>query len=83
MTEIQELEIAAMFNAAKGIFDEAIKTMKQATALEEANPPPSGPPTVIKPPHELLGEILLRAGRPEEDAQQFATSLRSHPNRAR
>ena len=83
MTEIQELEIAAMFNAAKGIFDEAIKTMKQATALEEANPPPSGPPTVIKPPHELLGEILLRAGRPKEAAQQFATSLRSHPNRAR
>jgi hypothetical protein len=83
MTEIQELEIAAMFNVAKGIFDEAIKTMKQATALEEAMPPPSGPPTVIKPPHELFGEILLRADRPKEAAQQFATSLRRHPNRAR
>jgi predicted Zn-dependent protease len=57
--------------------------MKQATALEEAMPPPSGPPTVIKPPHELFGEILLRAGRSQEAAQQFATSLRRHPNRAR
>jgi hypothetical protein len=83
MTEIQELEIAAMFNVAKGHFDDAIKSMKQATALEDAMPPPSGPPTVIKPPHELFGEILLRAGRPQEAAQQFATSLRRHPNRAR
>lgn len=83
MTEIQELEIAAMFNVAKGNFDDAIKTMKQATALEGAMPPPSGPPTVIKPPHELFGEILLLAGRSNEAAQQFATSLRRHPNRGR
>ena len=65
MTEIQELEIAAMFNVAKGNFDDAIKIMKQATALEEAMPPQSGPPIVIKPPHGLFGEILLRAGQPE------------------
>ena len=83
MTEIQELEIAAIINVAKGDFDDAIKTMKHATALEEAMPPPSGPPTVIKPPHELFGEILLRAGHPKEAAQQFATSLLRHPNRAR
>jgi predicted Zn-dependent protease len=31
----------------------------------------------------LFGEILLRAGRPQEAAQQFAISLRRHPNRAR
>jgi len=45
--------------------------------------PPSGPPEMIKPSHELLGEILLRAGRPQEAAQQFATSLERHPMRAR
>ena len=83
MTEIQELEIAAIINVAKNDFDDAIKTMKHATALEEAMPPPSGPPTVIKPPHELFGEILLRAGYPKEAAQQFATALLRHPNRAR
>ena len=83
MTEIQELELAAMFNFVKGNVDDAIKTMKHATALEEAMPLPSGPPTEIKPPHELFGEILLRAGRSQGAAQQFATSLRRHPNRAR
>jgi hypothetical protein len=80
MTEIQEVEIAAMAAAAQG--NEAITIMRQATALEEAMPPPSGPPLVIKPAHELFGEILLRAKRPKEAAEQFATSLRRHKNRA-
>ena len=81
MTEIQEVEIAAMAAAAQG--NEAITIMRQATALEEALPPPPGPPLVIKPAHELFGEILLRAKRPQEAAEQFATSLRRHKNRAR
>ncbi len=46
-------------------------------------PPPMGPPAVIKPAHELFGEILLRAKRPKEAAEQFATSLRRSKNRAR
>ncbi|MGH8514227.1 MAG: hypothetical protein ACREV8_09865, partial [Gammaproteobacteria bacterium] len=49
MTEIQELEIGAVYNVAQGNFDEAIKNMRKTTALEEAMPPPPGPPTVIKP----------------------------------
>lgn len=83
MTEIQELEVAASVNLAKKDFDDAIKIMKHATALEEAMPPPPGPPIVIKPPHELFGEILLRAGHPNEAALEFATSLLRHPKRAR
>jgi hypothetical protein len=81
MTEIQEVEIAAMAAVAQG--KEAITSMRQATALEEATPPPAGPPLVIKPAHELFGEVLLRAKRPQEAADQFATSLRRHKNRAR
>jgi tetratricopeptide (TPR) repeat protein len=81
--EIQALEIAAATSAAQGAFDEAIRTMEQAVAAAEAMPPPPGPPPTIKPPHELFGEILLAAGRPEEAAQQFAASLFRHPERAR
>ena len=81
--EIQALEIAAAASAAQGHLDDAIATMQQATALEEKMPPPPGPPPVIKPAHELFGEILLRADRPAEAALQFATALDRHPNRAR
>ena len=83
MTEIQELEIGAVYNSLKGDFDEAVKIIRRGAALEAAMPPPLGPPGVIKPAHELFGEILLRAKRPKEAAEQFATSLRRHKNRAR
>jgi tetratricopeptide (TPR) repeat protein len=81
--EIQALEIAAAASAGRGRFDEAIATMRHATALEQAMPVPPGPPPVIKPSHELMGAILLRAGRHEEAKQAFATSLFRHPERAR
>ena len=57
--------------------------MKAAVALEEQGPPPSGPPSAIKPANELFGEILLRAGKPAEALAQFKTALLRQPNRAR
>jgi tetratricopeptide (TPR) repeat protein len=81
--EIRQLEISAVLSASKNKFDEAIEMLRKATALEESAPPPSGPPVLVKPSHELLGDILLRAGRPKEAAQQFAISLLRQPNRAR
>lgn len=57
--------------------------MKKAAALEIEMSPPSGPPSLLKPSHELFGEILLRAGRPIEASEQFAISLSRQPNRAR
>jgi tetratricopeptide (TPR) repeat protein len=83
MLEIQELEISAAASAAKERWDEAIRAMKKATVLEDAMPPPPGPPPLIKPSHELYGEILLRAGRPAEAGQQFARALFRHADRAR
>jgi tetratricopeptide (TPR) repeat protein len=81
--QIRELEIGATIAASKGKYDEAIQLMQRAIAIEEEMSPPSGPPTLVKPSHELFGEILLRANRPKEAAQQFATALLRQPNRAR
>jgi tetratricopeptide (TPR) repeat protein len=81
--EIQELEIIASELASKKRFDKAIQIMQKATNIEESLPAPSGPPELIKPSHELFGEILLMAKRPKESAAQFAISLYRHPNRAR
>jgi tetratricopeptide (TPR) repeat protein len=81
--DIWTLEIESAVAAKQGAYDQAIASMKRAVSLEEAMPPPSGPPAVVKPTHELLGEILLQAERPKEAAQQFAVSLERHPRRAR
>ena len=80
---IRELEVAALSASMKKDHDKAIELMKQATALEEKMSAPYGPPTLIKPTHELFGEILLRAGKPAEAAEQFKTALLRQPNRAR
>ncbi len=80
---IRELEISALNASMKKDHDKAIEMMKQATSLEEQMSPPSGPPMLIKPTHELFGEILLRAGKPAEAAEQFKTALLRQPNRAR
>lgn len=81
--EIKELEVSATAAAQKQNYNEAIEMMKRATAIEEEMSPPSGPPSLIKPSHELFGEILLSANRPKEAAKQFETSLMRQPNRAR
>lgn len=81
--EIRQSEIAAVADASKGNYSEAIEAMKRATVLEEELSPPSGPPGLIKPSHELFGEILLQAGRPKEAVHQFAISQQRQPNRAR
>ena len=82
-TEILELEIEALSASMKKDHAKAIELMKKATAMEEAMSPPSGPPGLIKPSHELYGEILLRAGKPKEAAEQFKVALQRQPNRAR
>ena len=80
---IGSYEISALAASMKKDHDKAIEFMKKATALEEDMRPPSGPPSLIKPTHELFGEILLRAGKPAEAAEMFKVSLQRQPNRAR
>ncbi|HEU4871649.1 MAG TPA: hypothetical protein VFT44_01030 [Pyrinomonadaceae bacterium] len=80
---IREIEISALSMSMKKDHDKAIQLMKHATLLEEQMSPPYGPPNLIKPTHELFGEILLRAGKPAEAVEQFKVALQRQPNRAR
>ncbi len=80
--ELQAMKIAATLDMAQGKHDAAIRKMEQATTLIDAAPP-SGPPPLIKPVHELFGEILLRAGRPDAAAKHFDKALGRYPDRAR
>lgn len=80
---VLESEVGAALAASRGRVEEAIELARRATKLEEELSPPSGPPDFFKPSHELLGELLLHAGRPREAAEQFAVALQRQPNRAR
>ncbi|MGE3492160.1 MAG: hypothetical protein AB7N29_19315 [Vicinamibacterales bacterium] len=76
-------ELAAMIAQAKGQTDAAVTLLKEAVAIEESMRPPNGAANPLKPSHELLGEVLLAAGKHAEAAAAFEASLLRMPNRAR
>jgi hypothetical protein len=80
---IMHKELQALIAQQKGQMDQAIVLLKEAVQLEESMRPPNGAADPIKPSHELLGEVLLAAGKPKEAADAFETSLLRMPNRAR
>jgi tetratricopeptide (TPR) repeat protein len=80
---IMHKELQALIAQAKGQTDQAIALLKEATQIEESMRPPNGAADPIKPSHELLGEVLLQAGKHKEAADAFETSLLRMPNRAR
>ena len=81
--DIDELELKALARLREGAKDEAVAVMRQATALEDVLPVDYGPPTMLKPSHELFGEILLEIGRPKEAQAEFRRALGAAPKRAR
>lgn len=66
----------------EAVLRQDITLLRQAAALEDAMPAEYGPPADVKPPHELLGEMLLQVGRPREAQREFARQLRLSPKRA-
>jgi tetratricopeptide (TPR) repeat protein len=80
---VMQLELFGLIAEAKGEPDRAIALLKEAVAIEETMRAPNGAADPIKPSHELLGEVLLKAGKAKEAADVFEVSLIRMPNRAR
>jgi tetratricopeptide (TPR) repeat protein len=80
---IMHRELAALVAEARGDRDKAIALLREAVAVEESMRPPAGAATPIKPSHEMLGEVLLRAGKAADAASAFEKCLLRMPRRAR
>lgn len=79
--DVMQWTVKAMIERKRGNLSKAIEYVQKAVKLEEADAAPSGPPDVLKPSHELLGELLAAAGRCEESKEAFRKSLLRTPNR--
>ncbi len=78
---IMELELSAMYYWMQ---DNAANTelkLLEATTLEENISYSYGPPTVVKPSHELSGDWLLETNQHEEAAEMYQKSLERSPKR--
>jgi len=79
--EIMQRELKGMMLVKAGKNDEGVALLRQAAAQEDTVPYDFGPPETIKPPKELLGEILLAVGNPAEAKVAFEQSLARTPRR--
>lgn len=74
-------ELDAQLRIHRGDTTAAFALLRAAASREEALPVEYGPPSVVKPSWELLGEVLMAAGRPAEAQAAFERSLELHPGR--
>jgi len=82
LATIMARQIDAMLLFRQGDSDQAIQIMMSAAADENARPLYYGPPHVPKPSSELLGEMFLQLGRPEEAIIEFEKALERNTGRS-
>jgi tetratricopeptide (TPR) repeat protein len=82
VAEVLQKSLRALVELDAGHTDLALVLLDEATAAEAAMPLDYGPPPIVKPSHELYGELLLRLGRPADAALQFRQSLARAPRRS-
>ena len=78
---IREMELTALLAVEDDRVDEAISLLRDASELEASLPFEFGPPASLKPPDELLGEVLLEGGRAADAMVAFRTALELTPGR--
>jgi tetratricopeptide (TPR) repeat protein len=79
---ILEQELRGLLLLVDGKRDEALALLREASTKEDALPLEYGPPDIVKPTHELLGEVLLGLGDGREAQREFERSLQLAPRRA-
>ncbi len=75
------LELEALVALHDGDPETAVDRLRAASAIEDAIPVEFGPPDIVKPSHELLGEVLLDLDRPAEAQIAFERALALAPGR--
>jgi hypothetical protein len=80
---IQQLGASAWLDFAEGRREQAISRMREAAERERATEKAAVTPGPLAPARELLGDMLLAAGRPAESLAEYRASLEREPNRYR
>jgi tetratricopeptide (TPR) repeat protein len=82
VARVMELQLRGLLAHAQGERESSIQLLREALALEQSLPFEFGPPLVVVPSGELLGQLLLDHQRPEEAVAAFQATLQVAPGRA-
>lgn len=83
VTDVLNRQLRGLLRLDDGDTASALALLRDAAKVEDAIPMEFGPPDVVKPSHELLGEVLLELKRPAEAQREFVRALELAPGRAR
>jgi tetratricopeptide (TPR) repeat protein len=81
--DFQIMAVNAWLALAENNKDDALRLMAAAADAEEATDKHPVTPANVASTRELLGEMLLELGRPEDAFAQFKQSFKREPNRFR
>jgi tetratricopeptide (TPR) repeat protein len=81
--DIQRQAAEAWLLWASGSKDAALKAMAAAATLEDATEKSAVTPGPLAPARELLGEMLLEAGKPADALVAFEATMKKEPGRFR
>ncbi len=79
--ELTAQQVDALEKIQEGKTDEGIALLRKIGEAESAMPLEFGPPPIQKPTNELLGDLLLAAGRNAEAEQAYRSTLARAPGR--
>ena len=79
--DVQRTTISAWIAYAEGRHAEAIDRMRTAADLEDSVDKHPVTPGAVRPARELLGDMLVLMGQPEEAMGAYRTTLNVSPNR--
>ena len=82
VADVLQLELSGKFALAAGDGTTALAFFREAAARESAMPPKFGPPSVVKPAAEMLGDVLLELGRTDDAIIAYSKQLLRTPRRA-
>jgi tetratricopeptide (TPR) repeat protein len=80
--QVMEKELQAAIWNAQGKKEDALRLLKEATAIEDSMTFEFGPPLPVKPSHELYAEFLLEAGKYKDAQDEFNKALARAPGRS-
>lgn len=81
--QIQEQEAQSWLAQARHQDEQALRLARAAADLEDSTLKHPVTPGAVRPARELLGEMLLALGKPQEALAEFETQLRATPERFR
>jgi len=81
--KIQINQVESLLLIEKGSQQEGLALLKEAVMAESELPIDFGPPTILKPSYELLGDVFLELGQYQEALEAYEKQLVRTPERRR